>query len=113
MGAQFDWDCWIGALEFVLGLLVDSVTADRWGGRPLANEQYRKLGQLANMDLEGRAVFYAYAPMLRGDSSELVKLLFQHPMIRQYQVVALTTWQYSWRGHQEVSEWTWRGWTSF
>ena len=89
------------------------MTADRWGGPALANEPYRKLGQLAKFDLKGPAVIYAYLPMLHGDSSELVKPLSQHPVIRQYQVVTGRTCQHSWRCHQETSEWTWRGWTSF
>ena len=81
--AKFDSHSWIGALKCALGLLVELVTADRLGGPPLTNEQYRALGKQANVDPNARAVFYNYLPKLHADPSELLDLLSQHPVIRQ------------------------------
>ena len=52
--AKFNSDSWIGVLEGALGPLVESVTADRWGGPPLTNDQYRELGERANVDPNAR-----------------------------------------------------------
>lgn len=81
--ATFDSHSWIGALKCALGPLVELVTADRSGGPPLTNEQYRALGKQANVDPNARAVFYNYLPKLHADPSELIDLLSQHPVIRQ------------------------------
>ena len=80
-----NWDRqeWIESVERALGTLVESVTASRIHLPLLTNEQYRALGKQANLDTDARAVFYQYLPKPNADSSDLVDLLAQHPVIRR------------------------------
>ena len=70
--------CTVGALE----PLVETVTGQRYGVPPLANEDYRKLGELARNDEHAIAYFEHLFPNLNRDPDPLIDLLCRHPGVR-------------------------------
>ena len=73
---------WSRAVESALGPLAETATAHRTGLPPLTNEQYRTLGDQAEVNADARALFDQYLTKLHADPTELVDLLSRHPAIK-------------------------------
>ena len=78
----WDREEWVARSVEALEPLEKTVTGQRYGVAPVANEDYRRLGELATHDEHAKAYFDHLFPSLNGDPDPLIDLLCRHPGIR-------------------------------
>ena len=74
---------WKVGMVDALAPLVQTVTAEPHGVKPVSNEHYRALAEYAKTDERAKAYFDHLFPKLNGDPSELIDLLCRHPELNR------------------------------